>query len=308
MKIQKISFRDHFFFGGLDIDLLDSSGKPLDTVVFIGNNGSGKTTLLKEIFEIFRNRNTNSASQLKLNFLTSARVKHSKNDFNLFIPQESGSLKSILKGITAEERPRIIYLPAEISFEKTTVKTKSFDYKYSLTTIVDKKLVNEIPSYISAKITDAVFQNRDVPAKTSIKKVCDDINSIFDVLKPETRLIGLAEEGEKTPIFSNNSGVHFDIDQLSSGEKQLFLRALSLKMLKVHNSIILLDEPETYLHPAWQEKVIKLYQQIGQNNQLIITTHSPSVIVECNKKSIFSLGGNGQMVTSLSSKDLTYEN
>ena len=122
MKIQKISFRDHFFFGGLDIDLLDSSGKPLDTVVFIGNNGSGKTTLLKEIFEIFRNRNTNSASQLKLNFLTSARAKHSKNDCNLFIPQESGSLKSRLKGITAEERPRIIYLPAEISFEKRQLK------------------------------------------------------------------------------------------------------------------------------------------------------------------------------------------
>lgn len=40
------------------------------------------------------------------------------------------------------------------------------------------------------------------------------------------------------------------LDALSSGEKQLFVRALSLKMLDAQNGIILIDEPETSLHPS----------------------------------------------------------
>jgi len=69
-----------------------------------------------------------------------------------------------------------------------------------------------------------------------------------------------------------------DITGLSSGEKQLFLRALSLKFLEVNNSIILIDEPEISLHPQWQRKIIDVYKSIGNNNQLIIATHSPHVI------------------------------
>ena len=63
----------------------------------------------------------------------------------------------------------------------------------------------------------------------------------------------------------------------SSWKKQLFLRALSLKFLEVNNSIILIDEPEISLHTKWQGKIIKLYENIRENNQNIIATHSAHV-------------------------------
>jgi predicted ATP-dependent endonuclease of OLD family len=91
-------------------------------------------------------------------------------------------------------------------------------------------------------------------------------------------LIGLSETSETKPIFRNGLGKEFDITGLSSGEKQLFLRALSLKFLEVNNSIILIDEPEISLHPQWQRKIINVYKSIGNNNQLIIATHLPHVI------------------------------
>jgi len=94
----------------------------------------------------------------------------------------------------------------------------------------------------------------------------------------DVKLVGLSETSETKPIFRNGLGKEFDITGLSSGEKQLFLRALSLKFLEVNNSIILIDEPEISLHPQWQRKIIDVYKSIGNNNQLIIATHSPHVI------------------------------
>jgi len=73
MKIQKIALRKHFFFGDIDIDLMNSSGKPLDTVVFAGNNGCGKTTLLIAILDILtgiKTNGSNSGVDLSLQTLT----------------------------------------------------------------------------------------------------------------------------------------------------------------------------------------------------------------------------------------------
>jgi predicted ATP-binding protein involved in virulence len=102
----------------------------------------------------------------------------------------------------------------------------------------------------------------------------------------DIKLVGLSETSETKPIFRNSLGKEFDITGLSSGEKQLFLRALSLKFLEVNNSVILIDEPEISLHPQWQRKIIDVYERIGKNNQLIIATHSPHIIGNIESKQL----------------------
>lgn len=306
MKIQKISLRKHFLFGNIDIDLLDSNGKPLDTIVFAGNNGSGKTTLLVAILELMTGiKSSDSASFIVLNLRSLLQNKLFNEPIDkVLIEANSGSnsdnsvfvLKKRLAGIPDDQRPKVIYLPAEISFDKLTVREKAFDYKYSFKNVIDKKHVNEIPTYISSIIKDAVFKNEDLPAKTSIKKICAEINQIFEDLEIDARLTGLAEEGEKLPVFANSAGASFDINGLSSGEKQLFARALTLRMLRANNSIILVDEPEISLHPRWQQKILRVYERIGKNNQVIIATHSPHILSACGKESGFLLAReNGQV-------------
>jgi predicted ATP-binding protein involved in virulence len=49
-------------------------------------------------------------------------------------------------------------------------------------------------------------------------------------------------------------------------------------ILNPHNSMILIDEPEISLHPAWQQKIMQIYSKIGRNNQFIVATHSPQII------------------------------
>jgi ABC-type glutathione transport system ATPase component len=99
-------------------------------------------------------------------------------------------------------------------------------------------------------------------------------------------MVGLNPEGEKLPIFKNSAGIVFDINHLSSGEKQLFVRAMTLRMLNANNSIILIDEPEISMHPKWQQRIMKVYENIGENNQVIAATHSPHVVASVPKESV----------------------
>jgi len=51
----------------------------------------------------------------------------------------------------------------------------------------------------------------------------------------DVKLIGLSENEEIKSVFKNSLGKEFDINGLSSGEKQLFLRGLSLKFIDANN-------------------------------------------------------------------------
>ena len=48
------------------------------------------------------------------------------------------------------------------------------------------------------------------------------------------------------------------------------------------SAIMLLDEPESHLHPAWQRQLIPLVQRLFFNAQIFIATHSPFVIASVN--------------------------
>lgn len=46
--------------------------------------------------------------------------------------------------------------------------------------------------------------------------------------------------------------------------------------------IILMDEPETHLHPAWQQRLIPAAQQMLPNSQMFVVTHSPFIVSSVN--------------------------
>nr|MCH9741190.1 ATP-binding protein [Campylobacterota bacterium] len=86
--------------------------------------------------------------------------------------------------------------------------------------------------------------------------------------------------GEGNLFFKNKQGVRFSIDDLSTGEKTLLSKVLYLFFQGYKDKVILIDEPELSLHPSWQNKVLKIYENfaIKNNCQIIIATHSPHII------------------------------
>lgn len=68
--------------------------------------------------------------------------------------------------------------------------------------------------------------------------------------------------------------------KLSSGEKQMLVILLTVLVRDEARCVLFMDEPEASLHIEWQQKLIGMIRELNPNVQLILTTHSPAVIME----------------------------
>ena len=67
--------------------------------------------------------------------------------------------------------------------------------------------------------------------------------------------------------------------QLSSGEKQMLVILLTVLIEDNLPYVLFMDEPEVSLHIEWQKRLIDLILDLNPNVQIILTTHSPAVIM-----------------------------
>lgn len=67
--------------------------------------------------------------------------------------------------------------------------------------------------------------------------------------------------------------------QLSSGEKQMLVILLTVLIEDDLPYVLFMDEPEVSLHIEWQKRLIDLILDLNPNVQIILTTHSPAVIM-----------------------------
>lgn len=68
--------------------------------------------------------------------------------------------------------------------------------------------------------------------------------------------------------------------QLSSGEKQMLVIMLTVLVENGEHYALLMDEPEISLHIEWQKRLIGLIRDINPNAQIILSTHSPALIMD----------------------------
>ena len=180
-------------------------------------------------------------------------------------------------------------MPTETNFQKVEIASPMLVREYKFLNIVDTGLIKDVPSYIATKIIEMANDQEDTPMQEIRTAVFKEINEIFEILDLDIKISGISKNAKSIPIFTNSSGDKFDINELSSGEKQLFLRTLAIRMLNPENSIILIDEPELSLHPKWQQRIVDVYRKIGKNNQIIIATHSPHILGSVRKENIILL-------------------
>lgn len=80
-----------------------------------------------------------------------------------------------------------------------------------------------------------------------------------------------------------------DIDELSSGEKEVLFTFVHFERFKTRDSIILFDEPDAHLHPELERSYLLALKELSQNNQFFITTHSPNMMAETPSESLFTI-------------------
>ena len=320
MKIKNLHIEEYNGLENLDLNF-ESEGKVLDLIVLAGINGSGKTRVLESIrywFEMFRSKAVNvelfyeenekevlkslmnseglteveKEAQKDIEFTDCLRnIKFYNYDYR-YNKTENRNYNSKIISRSFEKLkifPKIIYVPTEINFEEIKKAETNLKKEYSFINIVDSYEIKDIPSYIATRISKVANEEENLTMGQVRKKVFEEINGIFEILELDVKLSEISKDENSMPIFTDSSEKKFGINELSSGEKQLFLRTLAIKMLEPENSIIMIDEPELSLHPKWQQKIVDVYKKIGKNNQIILATHSPHILGSVEKENIILL-------------------
>ncbi|MGH3933067.1 MAG: AAA family ATPase [Pseudonocardiaceae bacterium] len=112
-----------------------------------------------------------------------------------------------------------------------------------------------------------------------------ETDPLFDIIG---LLPGDAPRIEPEDLFTN----------LSSGHKIVLLTITRLADLVTERTLVLIDEPETHLHPPLLAAFIRAVSEllIDRNGVAIIATHSPVVLQETPRSCVWKLRRSGHMV------------
>lgn len=117
----------------------------------------------------------------------------------------------------------------------------------------------------------------------------DNFLRVFNDLLSPRKFIETSKRGElvvysgvRRPITDKDKSIRFD--ELSSGEKQLFIILGEALLQEQRPAIYIADEPELSLHVKWQEKLTSSIKSINPNAQIIFATHSPDIVGLHDKK------------------------
>jgi predicted ATP-binding protein involved in virulence len=244
LKLKKLFIQNYKVLKDFEIDFYDKNETPLPIIVLAGVNGSGKTAILESIAGIKKIKG------LKLETIFESKEK-----------KFSSETSSLLIGGNGVKQ----------FWYNDEIKNKFFYFSYQINLTPIK---NFLPQYIQK----LVFEE-DVKASEVYKKIKQNVNEIFKDLNLNIEFDSRDANGN---LFFRHkiTKEKFLIDELSSGEKTLISEILFLYLKDVKDMVILIDEPELSLHPTWQNKILKLYENyaIKNNCQIIIATHSPLIL------------------------------
>ena len=240
--------------GNLTLNFTDENGHTYKNIILVGENGCGKTTILNEI-----NNYTHS------NFIID---KH---------PQDINS-EMISQDIKYQETIKVITNSTEGSFRSLYGSGKPSLYQF-LEEISHGDLDN------LSKLTNNSIGKAYPPI--SLEKISSLNNRrVSEVLLKGLNLNDLLRDAVgkvKIDVESKNSANY--IDNFCSGEQELLLKIVYMvTLISKSTNVVLLDEPETALHPRWQLKIVKVFQSIlsdiikNDDWQLFIATHSENIL------------------------------
>jgi len=98
------------------------------------------------------------------------------------------------------------------------------------------------------------------------------VNSLFAPRKT----VSISVQNEL--IIKNDSETKIEIEDLSSGEKQLLIILGQALLQESAPVVYIADEPELSLHVEWQEKLTLAISELNPNAQIVFATHSPDIV------------------------------
>jgi predicted ATPase len=125
-----------------------------------------------------------------------------------------------------------------------------------------------------------VFTSLDPNAQCKANEIAQEKIHFQDIVDDLFRDTGKTIQRNKNEIYFDSFGETISPQKLSSGEKQMLIILLSVLVQDRKPFVLFMDEPEVSLHVEWQQRLIGLVRELNPNVQIILTTHSPAVIMD----------------------------
>ena len=246
----------------IEIDSLWSGKKhirwTLDRQVNIlsGINGVGKSTILNKVI-----RSLSQGGEFPSHSLKGVRLKVSPNDARWIRYDIIRSFDRPLMNSDSISKINVD-LVTELDWQLFQLQRKYLDYQVNIG--------NRIIETLQSGEADAAGKAQQI---SQPKKRFQDI---LDDLFTETGKKIIRSENE---IKFSSLGEVLAPYQLSSGEKQILVILMTVLVEDNEHYVLFMDEPEVSLHIEWQKRLIDLILELNPNVQIILTTHSPAVIM-----------------------------
>lgn len=278
-----------------------------DLMVIAGPNGVGKSTLLQELRDGVNNPgkyDLNISNDTKPIYISPHRapeelsideVTLSKSESEGFIDSMSeGSFKvgrsPDLPTLLRQSRPRSRFQADFAPY---------FEVKRELADLYRER----------SEIAISIVDRENYVRREDLPEISEPIKKTVDYLLPGISFEEIRRENNEYKIlFRNPTDDIVEFDELSSGERDSLAIAFSFlsfqlsKNLKdtkgestdTNDLVILLDGPESYMHPQLQLNILnfienKIQEQTSINLQVIMVTHSKVIIDNVPEQSLYYL-------------------
>ena len=229
-----------------------------DVYILAGINGVGKTTILNRSVLYLEQ----TSGEVKTDERNGVRVCFDKPEAT-YIPYDvirSYDRPLVMGDFTA--RMADPEVKSELDWQLYLLQRRYLDYQVN----VGNKMIELLNG------TDE--QRAQAPTLSLPKRKFQDmIDNLFSYT-------GKTIDRKSNDIVFYQNGERLSPYRLSSGEKQMVLILLTVLVREGEHSVLFMDEPEASLHIEWQQKLIGMIRELNPDLQLILTTHSPAVIME----------------------------
>jgi predicted ATPase len=154
---------------------------------------------------------------------------------------------------------------------------------------------NNVKSEMAGNFIKTMLAEKAAPiGKGGVSSLSQTLQELFESFFPEKKFGGPRPTADGSLAFPvmTASGTEHDLDELSSGEKEILYGYLRIRSSAPRDSIILLDEPELHLNPRLIRGLPEFYRKhLGEalSNQIWLVTHSDALIREAVGKPSFNV-------------------
>lgn len=232
--------------------------------ILVGPNGSGKSTFLRVLNSVlsYSVKDLDKVvSDVRLD-LQGYKVNYYNSGRNE-VSSDFGKIKVNVEYINTFDVP-------------TAKKSKYSQLMQELDRIVYQHNNAELSFY------DYRMMSLNYPEKR--QEIEENITTLFGIIDkfflPSGKHIELDKENNRLVFVLEANDYKIQLEQLSSGEKQLLIILFRVFLMQKKSYILLMDEPEISLHIDWQAQLIDAIQTLSPNAQIILSTHSPSIFAD----------------------------